>query len=50
MLDLAAKTQGKTAGIVILPASSRLHPAFKEPLKRNIYKDLRKNLTCLDSS
>lgn len=26
MLDLAAKTQGKTAGIVILPTSSRLHP------------------------
>lgn len=54
LLDLAAKTRGKTAGIATLSTSSTHRPAFKEPLKKNnIYKDLRETLTtrdCLDSS
>lgn len=48
-MDLAAKTRGKTAGIVTLSTSSRHHPAFKELLeKNNVYKDLKEKLTTRD--
>lgn len=49
LLDLAARTRGKTAGIVTPSTSSRQHPAFEEPLQKNkAYKDLRGNVTTRD--
>lgn len=49
VMDRAAKTRAKTAGVFTLPTSSRHQPASKEPLEKyNVCKDLKEKPTTRD--